>query len=224
MGNTKSNIATTRIRLIQAKQVLKFFCLFVLVYSLLMVLWPELRATYTKLYIAGANSLFGSFGSNGIARFYPSTKDKSVININLYNKDRRNERGNWVSVRVSDTSHRAGYLFMAFLSSLILATPVSWRRRGWALFWGLILIHGFVYLQLAIRILQTFVNVPQLSLFALSPFWKQVLSAVNQEFAVHVTLGFIVSVLIWILVSFRREDWSKIAMYRGNLGTLYMGK
>ncbi len=214
MGNTKSNVATTRIRLIQAKQVLRFFCLFVVVYGLLMVLWPELRATYTKFYIAGANFLFGSFGSKGIARFYPSTNGEYVININLYNKNRRNERGNLVGVQVSDNSHRIGYLFMAFLSSLILATPVSWRRRGWALFWGLILIHGFVYLQLAIRILQTFVNVPRLSLFVLSPFWKQVLSVVHQELAVYVTLGFIVSVLIWILVSFRREDWSKIVMQK----------
>ena len=50
-----------------------------------------------------------------------------------------------------------------------------------------------------------------LSMFALNPFCRRVLSITHQAFAVNVTFGFIACVFIWILVSFRRRDWVNIA-------------
>jgi hypothetical protein len=180
--------------------------------------WPGVRAAYSKFYRSGAAFLFGSFGSKGVVCFRQSGDVEYDINVGLYNRDRRNWDGIVVGVWAHHTSRRDGYMYTAFMTALILATPIPFRRKGWALLCGLILMHGFIALKLAIRILHAFNSEPQLSLFAPNPFWKQVLSITHEAFAVNVTFGFIVSFFIWILVSFRREDWSRILMQKSPRG------
>ena len=209
MGNTKSSTDAACVKLITPKGIIRFFCLFLLVFGLLMAPWPRLGRAYTRFYSTGAAFLFGSFGSTGIVRFEPLSDGEYDINVTLYNRARASPDGNIVGIQTRHNSRLAGYIYVAFLTALILATPIPWRRKGWALFWGIILIHGLVASKLALRILHAFNNKP-LSMFALNPFCKRVLSITHQAFAVNVTFGFIVCVFIWILVSFRRRDWAKI--------------
>jgi len=172
--------------------------------------WPRLGRAYTRFYSAGAAFLFGSFGSTGIVSFEPLHDSEYDLHVTLYNRARMGPDGNMAGVQTRHNSRHAGYIYAAFLTALILATPIPWRRKGWALFWGMILIHGFVASKLALRIFHAFNNRP-LSMFVLNPFCRRVLSITHQAVAVNVTFGFVVCVFVWILVSFRRRDWIKIA-------------
>jgi hypothetical protein len=87
--------------------------------------------------------------------------------------------------------------------ALILATPVSWRQRGWALFWGLLLIHLFILFSLQVAIWEEY---PALSLTDFSPFWKSVVDALNYTLITQLGASFSVPILIWILVAIRREN------------------
>jgi hypothetical protein len=213
MGNTKSSTDAACVELITPKGIIRFFCLFLLVFGLLMAPWPRLGRAYTRFYSTSAAFLFGSFGSKGIVRFEPLSDSEYDLNVSLYNRARPGPDGGIAGIQTRHNSRLAGYIYVAFLTALILATPIPWRRKGWALFWGIILIHGLVASKLALRILYAFNNKP-LSMFALNPFCKRVLSITHQAFAVNVTFGFIVCVFIWILVSFRRRDWVKIVSKR----------
>ena len=216
MGDTKSNINTTRIRIIQAKQVLRFFCLFIIIYGLLITPWPGLGAAYSKFYRTGVIFLFAeSFGSSGVVHFRESGDVIYDLNICIYNRDRADTDGNVEAVLEYQSSHYAGYMPTVFIISLIAASPICLRRRGWALLWGLILIHVFIAFKLAVIILNHFVNNALISLFVLNLFWKKVLSLAAPVLANSISLSFVVSVFIWVLVSFRREDWGRILM-RGN--------
>ena len=214
MGNTKSSSDAACVKLITPKGIIRFFCLFLLAFGLLMAPWPRLGRAYTRFYSAGAAFLFGSFGSAGIVRFEPSSDSEHYMNIALYNRARPGPAGGMAAIQTRHNSRRAGYMYVAFLAALILATPIRWRRKGWALFWGMILIHGFVAAQLALRIFHAFNN-KALSMFVLSPSGNRVLSIAHQAFAVNATFGFVVCVFVWILVSFRRRDWVKIAVRAG---------
>ncbi len=209
MGNTKSSSDATCAKLITPKGIIRFFCLFLLVFGLLMAPWPRLGRAYTRFYSTGAAFLFGSVGTTGIVRFEPLSDSEYDLHVTLYNRARQGPDGGIARIQTRHNSRHAGYIYAAFLTALILATPIPWRRKGWTLFWGIILIHGLVASKLALRILHAFNNKP-LSMFALNPFCKQVLSITHQAFAVNVTFGFIVCVFIWILVSFRRRDWARI--------------
>src|SRR4030042_3683039 len=85
--NTKANIATTRIRLIQAERLIKFLCLFAVFYGLLMAPWHGLGKAYSQLYLDGASALFKSFGSKGVVRFQQSDDVKYDVNVGFYNRD-----------------------------------------------------------------------------------------------------------------------------------------
>ena len=213
VGNKKSTINTACVKLITPKGVVRFLGLFLLVFGLLMAPWPQLGRAYRKFYIAGAVFLLGSIRPTGTVTFEPLSDSEYDMNVTLYNRARLAPDGNVVAIQTRHSSRHAGYLYVAFLAALILATPVPPRRKAWALFFGIILIHGLITLQLALRILHAFHNRP-LSMFVMSTFSKRVLSIAHQAFAVNVTFGFVVCVFIWILVSFRRRDWAKIISER----------
>ena len=209
MGDTKSSGDAACVKLITPKGIVGFFCLFLLAFGLLMAPWPGLGRAYTTFYRAGAAFLFGSFGSTGIGRFDPLNDSDYDMNVTLYNRARLDPDGDVVAIRTRHSSRHAGYMYAAFLTALILATPIGAKRKVWAMFWGMILIHGLIASKLALRIFYSFNNSP-LSMFALNPFCRRVLSITHQVFAVNVTFGFIACVFIWILVSFRRRDWVNI--------------
>ncbi len=213
MGNKKSSGNATCVKLITPKGTIGFLCLFLLAFGLLMAPWPQLGRAYTRFYSAGAAFLFGSFGPTGTVTFEPLSDSEHDMNVTLYHRAYMDPDGDVIAIRTRHSSRHGGYMYAAFLTALILATPIPARRKGWALFWGMILIHGLVASQLALRLLHAFNNGP-FSMFALNPFFRRVLSIAHQAFAVNVTFGFVVCVFIWFLVCFRRRDWARIVSER----------
>lgn len=60
---------------------------------------------------------------------------------------------------------------------MILATPVPWKRRGWALLWGLLLVHVFMVLSVACYIWNQSTD---LGLLVLTPFWKTIVGSMKE--------------------------------------------
>ena len=141
MGNTKSSSDAACVNLITPKGIIRFFCLFQLVFGLLMASWPRLGRAYTRLYSTGADCLFGSVGITGIVRFEPLSDSEYDLHVTLYNRASAGPDGGIARIQTHHNSRHAGYIYVAFLTALILATPILWKRKGWALFWGIILIH-----------------------------------------------------------------------------------
>ncbi|MHC4440575.1 MAG: hypothetical protein ACYS3S_24775 [Planctomycetota bacterium] len=213
MGDTKSSSGAVCVRLITPKGAIRFFCLFLLAFGLLMAPWPRLGRAYTRFYSTGAAFLFGSFGPTGTVNFEPLHDSEYDLHVTLYHRAHMDPDGDVIAIRTRHNSRHAGYMYAAFLAALILATPIPARRKGWALFFGMILIHGLVASQLALRLLHAFNNGP-FSMFELNRFSRRVLSVSNRAFAVNATFGFVVCVFIWILVCFRRRDWAGIISER----------
>ena len=212
MDRKKSGASAKFLGPISAKTAIKFFCIFVLVYGLLMTLWPVLGTTYSKFFRAGAAFLFESFGSKGTVSFEPLSDSHYDIRAVFYNRDLVGPNSKPLAGRGRLSSFCVGYIYVVFIAALVLATPISLRRKAWALFWAMILIHVFLALRLAIWLLYHFTNEP-LCLFVLSPFCKRLLFVVVRGLNPSITFGLIVSTFIWILVSFRREDWSRILIH-----------
>lgn len=210
MGDPKLNNGATRFKLTQPKQVIRFLCVFVLVYGLLMSPWPSLGGAYSRIYRAGAAFLFESFGSKGVVRFEELSDEEYDTKIVFYSRDQVGSDGKMVPIGfMRHSARRSAYIYVAFLTALILATPIRWSRKGWALLWGMILVHGFIVFNMAIWIIYGF-NKEPLSLFMLSPFWKRVLLLAIGVFVRNLTFGLVVCAFIWILVSFCRVDLSRV--------------
>ena len=146
---------------------------------------------------------------------YPSFElYKKDINIILSNKAQIDPESNTIAgYQVPHSSRYQGYYCTVLLIALVAATPVPLKRKSLALLWAMILIHAFIALKMLILILNPFSTEP-LCLFELGPFFEQILAVATTLFVTYITPSYTVSVCIWILVSFRREDWLKILNVR----------
>lgn len=87
------------------------------------------------------------------------------------------------------------------LVALIVATPISWQRRAYAMIWGCLAVQGFILLTVAFSIWN---ESRYVELMKLSPFWQDL--ADNIQNALLSQLSLAVPALIWVLVTFRRGD------------------
>jgi hypothetical protein len=214
MGAKKSNTETNSFKLIQAKHLLVFFCLFILVYAAMMALWPVWGGIYVRCYRSGSSLIFDSTDSTCFVRFHMSKDSENEIKMSFHHRDRLDKHGRPATLlRISNDIHHGVYIYFAFIVALIAATPIPLKRKGWAMLWGVMLTHVFFVFRQTVLILYIFSSKP-LSLLALSPFWKGVLLLHTQILTVNIAPGYIVIVFIWILVSWRREDWDRILMQK----------
>ena len=187
----------------QHKQAIKSFFVFILIYGLAIVPWPGLDSAYSKFYRVGSALLSEALGMGSYVGFHPSDNLERDIKIVFSDADRKPFKA------VAISSRSSGYIFTAFIAGLILATPISWKRKSLALFWGMIVVHCFLALKMMILVLYVF-SQAQYSPIVFNPFWVKVLFLAQQAFMNNIVFCLIVSVFIWLGVSFRRKDLSNL--------------
>lgn len=176
------------------KGLARFVLLFAIVYTILLVPWPGFGKAYAAFYRGFATTLFGGFRDT-VVRLVP--EDSAEADTHLTMQPVR-------SLRVANqrlSSRKEGWLSTAFIVALVLASPVPRRRRLRALGWALVGVHLFIAARLAFLLL-TLYN-PLVTPGASAPGWV-VLGR-------HLTMSeFAVPCLLWILVTFRAEDWREL--------------
>jgi len=192
------------------RTIAAFFLKVILFYALLMVPWPGVREGYGYVYRACGNTFFRCFGSAGRVYFAPISpvpegKDAKDTAVTLENIQTRGARGT-----MDMNSRLMGYLPTAFVAALILATPVPWPRRLWALLWGILLMSGFAGVELALRLLDAFSDKNVLTVFTLGSAAKGTVVILLKVLGMSPVTAYIAPIFVWVLVTFRGGDWAKI--------------
>lgn len=193
----------------RAKPLLGFLCRFVIVFGLLTVPWPGWQETYARCLQKCATAVYGSFGSKGRVEFMPNPLAPAAAGrstdtiICVGNREQLNADGVGPKSAIEFECRLEAYLPTAMVIALVLATRISWRRRLWASAWGLLWINLFIAFLLWAVILAAICYDPSLGLFSVSPFWQEVLEYTQE---VLVRGRYAAAVLIWIIVTFRRDD------------------
>lgn len=189
-----------------AKAIARFFVLLGFSYTLLMLPWLGLRPTYARLFRAGSEFVLGSFGRDGMVRFLPTNKAGDVFDSRLILGNRRTQ-----TAAGTKLGSDVGYAPAAFLTALLVATPLSFRRRAGAWLWGMLLIHAVVGLNLFLYITYWFGSNPEIATFSLSEFWQETLAELTRLVLFAPFFSLVIPTFIWILVTFRSEDIAMIA-------------
>ena len=184
------------------RAIARFFLLLAFFYALLMMPWPGLQNAYARVFESGAESLFGSFGPDGLVRFVPSPAATGRTHTDILLSNRRTGANGWARF----SSRAAGYAPAAFLIALALSTPLPLRRKVWALLLGMLLLHAFIALKLLLTITHLFSVDRPVALFNLSEFWREILRGAVRLVAFAPFFSLVVPTFIWILVTFRRDD------------------
>ncbi len=185
--------------------VIQFFLIAVCAYVLLIVRWPGVRETYRDAYLSVGRTLFARFGDGGLVNFKPLAGDP--MNDAVIEMGRRGvTSGQSVQVHTG----RIAYTPTALVLALIVATPIPWRRKGWGLLWGLILVNLFTVARIWSLLTYSYCRDVPYRLYDPSPFWAKLLTGFHEFFFVAPTCTFLVPAFIWVLVSLRREDLARI--------------
>jgi len=184
-----------------------FLLRFALFYGILIFPWPGWNNLYSQGFRAVGNAVFGSTDGNRVLYFEAHRQTQGLASIDsrivLGNRDLADSTGKGPVSLLGVDARSIGWTPTALTIALILASPVQWRRRIWALLWGLLLIHAFILLSVAIYIWNESTNV---SLLTLSPFWKQIADGLQYTLVTQMGVSFSMPILIWILATFRKED------------------
>lgn len=203
-----------------------FLVFFIPIYTILVTVGLlGLDKTYDKIYRSLGDTFFSEIGDKGIVRFIeeidPTTSEMASMAM-LINRDQNNAAvANGTSVRAAKIvvePWRMGYLPIALLISLILSTPIPWKRRLFSLLWGMLAVSVFIIFRTWIFLKYFFYEKEWLEVVTPEGFGANMLEWSYSVFVYNIVLALIVPVLIWILVTFRKEDKGLLQEVLGPLG------
>lgn len=180
------------------KPVLRFLVIMLVVYNIFIWPWPGVHHSYRAVFMTMVHGIFGSIGEEGTVVCEP-IKMTATQDVDLYLGNRVGE------APVAINSRNLGYAPFAFFASLIVATPLPWTRKWRAAVWGVILLGLFVVFRIGLLIAYWFGAPTPIRLYDPGAF--EGLIAKSHEFLVVSPGGtFIVTALIWAVVTWRAED------------------
>lgn len=144
------------------------------------------------------------FGSDGQVRVFSNYSEDQERDIHILAYNRATNEG---ATHPRTSSRHLGYMPAAILASLILASPTPWKRRIVPMIVGMILVHLFVVFRFAYFLAAIFHGDNKYSLFKLEGFWERAFDEGFRLVAVVPASIYIVPLVIWLAVTFRKEDW-----------------
>jgi type IV secretory pathway TrbL component len=185
--------------------IFAFLWRFVVVFGLLIAPWPGWNALYAQYFQGLGQMMFSSDDGKRFVNFGPVADKNSVLDtqITLGNRELEDSRGHAPVRSTGIDSRSIGWVPTALTVALVAASPIPWRRRLVALASGLVLIHLFILFTV-----QTWIwnNASGVSLLSLSAFWQNAADELNYALMTQIGASFSVPVVIWVLVTFRRQD------------------
>ena len=184
----------------------KFLLRFAVGYVLLASPWPFLHQSFSAYFRAFGDAIFG--GQTGYSEIsFESFADQrwaDQTRVVIVNKALMNYDGSGPVHNFDFDAHAVGWRPIALLAALIFATPIPWGRRIRAFTFGILGIHVFLIVFLAVGIWSEANELPLAFFVPVTPFWKAV--ATGARTLLISQIGLFLPVLVWGLVTFRVGD------------------
>ena len=185
----------------------RFALRLLLVYGLLITPWPGLKSGYGSVFRTCGNGLLQTLGFRGMVELRPPVEKHAAWDVEMHMKN-PNKPQRW---HMEYSSRGWGYLSTAAIVALIVATPLVWSRRWIALTAGLVLIHIFITLRIAAAVL---FGLYWGGAIQLGEVQAKAAEIMLHGFSNSPVTTFVVPVVIWLLVTFRRSDLEAILLRR----------
>lgn len=205
------------------KRLAIFFVFAGMLYAAFMVPWLPIEESYAKLYRGTCNVVFARFWfwSDGGVRFLniktlkpgdlppgAPTFYASRMRDTLMELRSRRAPGSIGFLRTS--SRYIGYSPTVLVLALVLATPLPWRRRSWALLWSFLAVNAFILFRITLTLAaKGFGADKNYALFELGSLARGALTSAENIISDNPTVSYVVPALIWFIFAFRQVLWPK---------------
>jgi hypothetical protein len=185
------------------RPIVRFICLFALVYGALIAPWPGWNSLYGRGFRVLCSACLATENGLEIIRVQAAEPNARLdTQILLIDPARKNSDGK-IPVRILGLDSRGvGWIPTALFMALTIAAPVSTRRKGWALGLGLLAVH--VYLLLMVEIYIWNESIPAAA--GAVSLLKQIGNGLEETLVTQLGASFVVPTIIWLLVTFRKSD------------------
>jgi len=214
------------------RKVLRFFLIATVI--CIVLVWPRHgpRSIYGSIFRITISTLLNDFGDGGSVKVIaPEEKDLrnprfhedkfdsvAVLEVSRTHYEEEIIGGRKAKVPVTNKKisreavdiARTGYVPTALVIALVIASPVTWKRRLWALVWGGLLVTAFAAGRFYLFAYYRFSRPGELQTIELGGFSDTVVSFLYEHLFVSPTGTVLVPVFVWLLVTFRRSDLDRL--------------
>ncbi len=166
---------------------------FAIAYAILILPWPPVRQIYGSCYRVIARICFAQFHAATVEFKAAAGENDTQLTMQPQGSPR--------VAHLNLDSRRDGWRATAFMLALVCASPVPRARRLRALGWGLLASQAFAAARIGCTLGLLFA--PLVTSGAPAPAWAVLGSRVLRS-------DVAVPVLLWILVTFRAQDWQAL--------------
>lgn len=190
--------------------IINFIISFALVYGLLYSISIFTESSYTSLLINQGNSYFESkvnknYEYNRRVKITKKESTETIIHLQMAFMDKRNPDGSIIAKDIYSDMRNEAILPMLFLFSLIIATPLQFRRKMIALILGFILINIYIYIKLYVFAYDNYTH-PDFSLIELSPLVSGFVYYGNKFLeSTGASTNVIFPVIFWLISTWNKE-------------------
>lgn len=207
MGFEKIRIIQERIN---KRPMLSFILIFIIIFPVMMLLVPYLRSPYASFFQNTGNFFFNNCINEcediqRNVRILRTSDNKKILKVDIGFLDCRLQNGQIMAKLIQLDTQKEGLIPYLFLMSLIIASPVSLRKKGMAFLYGTIIMHLWVLLKFNVQLLDNY-NYPNLVFIEL-PFLLDTIVFYFNAF-IRVTgasSALIIPIIIWIIVTYEKE-------------------
>ncbi len=179
-----------------------FLLRFLVLYLVLMMPWPGVETAYRAVFAKGSALLYGNLGEYYDVTTVEAATDAKGPDVVIVVPRRDMDK----LVELGISSREVGYLASVVVVSLMLATPVAWRRRLWILGLGFALTCLFVIVRLLALVVYTRMADADILNGAVEPgAYQEAIAAVAKFVGFGQPMSYIVPIIIWMLVAVRRD-------------------
>lgn len=193
----------------QFKRAGSFLLRLGVVYILLILPWPGFNEAYGTFFRTLVSPVFSMDKGERELDFHSmkSGDGSNLIRIEIVNRVLMAPDGSG-PVRNFDIDPRGFWRATALLIALVVATPIGWWRRCWAMLWGILAIQGFILVVIGFSLWN---ESRYVDLVKLSPFMQSAADKIQNMLASQFNIA--LPVLLWLVVTFRSEDAKKFKLW-----------
>lgn len=182
------------------------FLLLAIYAGVLMGVWPWVGDRYAAGFQAGGTNLCKTISRKWVVVLQPREPPTKMLDTTLALANRKTRAVGHRPI----SSRYLGYAPTAMLLALILASPVPWKRRAWAILLGLILMHVWIAGSLLLLVIHAYSRGGDLALFDFGPTLNRGLAYLVEVVVTAPVTKYAVPAVFWVLVTFRRSDWQRL--------------
>ena len=192
--------------MLRSKTLLLFLLKAVIIYGLLSLPLSFYDEVYGNFYRKVSEVFFSKFRETGFVKF-SECKEPAKTHINVGNYALVRPDGSCDTATADINTRYLGFIPTILLISLVMASPVSWKRRLIALVAGLILVTLLIIFKQWISLLWLCEINTWLPLTNFTGASKKLLTFANTFISDSASTVLYFVVAVWLLVTFKAEDF-----------------